>query len=185
MGIVSILIIAVALGIDAFSVAAGIGAGKNQLARRSIFRLSFCFGLFQFMMPVIGWAAGRTVADYIAGYDHWMAFTLLAIVGLKMIKESFGSEQERADSDPTAGWTLIILSIATSIDALAVGLSFAFLKVDVLFASIVIGIICFFMTAVGIFFGRQLGRLFGKRAEIVGGFVLIGIGLKILVEHAM
>jgi putative Mn2+ efflux pump MntP len=183
MNILSIFIIAVALGMDAFSVAIGIGAGSRKLDLRPVFRLSFHFGMFQFLMPIIGWAAGRSIASYIGGYDHWLAFGLLAFVGLKMIKESFATEKEGVMLDATRGWTLIILSIATSIDALAVGLSFAFLNIGIYGASSVIGIVCFVMTAAGMFFGHRLGRLFGKRAEIAGGLVLIAIGVKILCDH--
>jgi len=183
MGILSIFIIAVALGMDAFSVAIGIGAGSRKLNLRPVFRLSFHFGLFQFFMPIIGWAAGRSIAGYIGEYDHWLAFGLLAFVGLKMIKESFSPEEEGAKLDATRGWTLVILSIATSIDALAVGLSFAFLNIGIYSASFVIGIVCFLMTAGGMFFGHRLGRLVGKRAETAGGLVLIAIGIKIICEH--
>ncbi len=183
MDLFSVLIIAVALGMDAFSVAIGIGAaGGDNLLRRG-FRLSFHFGLFQFLMPVAGWMAGRTISGFISNYDHWIAFLLLAYVGGKMVRESFHEEEKRELSDPTRGWTLLMLSVATSIDALAVGFSFALLNVSVWYPSLIIGIVAFVMTAVGISFGGKLGKIFGKRVEAVGGVILIAIGLKILYEH--
>lgn len=169
---------------DALSVAVGIGAAARTLTPGAVLRLAGSFGLFQFAMPLAGWLAGRAVADHISRYDHWVAFLLLALVGGKMIWESFRHEKERAHAgDPTRGMTLLVLSVATSIDALAVGLSLAFLKAPIVHASIVIGIVCFLMTAAGMVFGRKLGELFGKKAELVGGLVLLGIGIKILWDH--
>jgi putative Mn2+ efflux pump MntP len=180
----SIFVIAVGLGMDALSVAIGIGAAARKISAGPVLRLSLSFGLFQFFMPLLGWTAGRTVADLIAGYDHWVAFLLLAGVGGKMIWESF-HEKDGAElaNDPTTGMTLLLLSVATSIDALAVGLSLAFLNIPILAASAVIGVVCFLMTVSGMVFGRKLGRLLGRRAELIGGLVLIGIGIKILAEH--
>jgi putative Mn2+ efflux pump MntP len=180
----SILIIAVGLGMDALSVAVGIGAAARTLTPGAVLRLAGSFGFFQFAMPLAGWLAGRTVAGYISRYDHWVAFLLLAIVGGKMIRESFSHETKRAHAgDPTRGMMLVVLSVATSIDAFAVGLSFAFLKAPIVHAGVVIGIVCFLMTAAGMIFGRKLGELFGKKAELVGGLVLLGIGIKILWDH--
>jgi putative Mn2+ efflux pump MntP len=183
MSFPSILVIAIGLGMDAFSVAIGVGAAARTISFGPVFRLSFSFGLFQVLMPMAGWFAGVSVADIIAGYDHWMAFGLLAFVGGKMIAESFNDEEKVYTTDPTKGLTLIILSVATSIDALAVGLSFAFLKIPVIYPSIIIGIVAFLMTAIGMFFGEKLGKIVGKRVGILAGLILIGIGVKILVEH--
>lgn len=175
---------------DALSVAIGIGAAARMLAPGPVLRLASSFGLFQFAMPLAGWLAGRTVADVISRYDHWVAFLLLALVGGKMIwdslrREGTGREREGGNRspDPTRGLTLLVLSVATSIDAFAVGLSFAFLNAPIVAAGIVIGIICFFMTAAGMVFGRRLGKFFGKKAELAGGLVLLAIGVKILWEH--
>jgi len=180
----SILVIAVGLGMDALSVAIGVGAAARKISAAPVLRMSLSFGLFQFFMPLIGWAAGRTVADLIAGYDHWVAFLLLAGVGGKMIWESFHERDGSVRSnDPTRGMTLLLLSVATSIDALAVGLSLALLNIPILGASILIGVVCFLMTASGMVFGRKLGGILGRRAELIGGLVLIGIGIKILTEH--
>lgn len=183
MSFSSILIIAIGLGMDAFSVAIGVGATSRILSACSVFRLSFSFGLFQVIMPIAGWLAGMSVANIIADYDHWVAFILLAFVGGKMIVESFNEETEVHVTDPTKGIVLLMLSVATSIDALAVGLSFAFLKIPVFYPSIIIGIVAFFMTMVGMLFGEKLGNVIGKRVELLGGLILIGIGVKILIDH--
>ncbi len=190
MDFLSILMIAVGLGMDALSVAVGIGAAARTLTPGAVLRLASSFGFFQFAMPLVGWLAGRTVANHISRYDHWVAFLLLALVGGKMIWESFRHEKgnqgeglENHAPDPTRGMTLLVLSVATSIDALAVGLSLAFLKAPIVHAGVVIGVVCFLMTAAGMIFGRKLGELFGKKAELVGGLVLLGIGIKILRDH--
>ena len=183
MSFLSILIIAIGLGMDAFSVAIGVGASVRAISFMSVFRLSFYFGLFQFLMPVAGWFAGVSVANVIAGYDHWIAFALLVAVGGKMIAESFNREEKVRTTDPTRGLTVIILSVATSIDALAVGFSFALLKTPVLYPSVIIGIVAFVMTMCGMLFGEKLGKMVGKRVEMLGGLILIGIGVKILMEH--
>jgi manganese efflux pump family protein len=179
----SILIIAIGLGMDAFSVAIGAGAVSRTVSLGSVFRLSFHFGMFQTLMPVAGWYAGMTVADIISGYDHWVAFGLLAYVGGKMIVESFSRNEKNFRTDPTKGWTLVILSVATSIDALAVGLSFSFLKVPILYPSIIIGMVAFGMTMVGMLCGKKLGKMMGRKVEMIGGIILVGIGVRILVEH--
>ena len=183
MSCLSILIIAVGLGMDAFSVAVGVGASLRAVSWGAVFRLSSCFGLFQFFMPMAGWFAGVSAANIIAGYDHWIAFGLLSLVGGKMIIELFTGEANVHTADPTKGLTVTILSVATSIDALAVGFSFAFLQLPVFYPSIIIGIVAFVMTACGMLFGEKLGVIFGKRVEIFGGLLLIGIGVKILMEH--
>jgi manganese efflux pump family protein len=183
MSFLSLLVIAISLGMDAFSVAISIGAVSRALSIGPAMRLSSSFGLFQFFMPVAGWFAGTTVVHLIAGYDHWVAFGLLAYVGGKMIMDSFNEKENSRESDPTKGWTLIILSVATSIDAFAVGLSFAFLQIPIIYPSIIIGIVAFIMTMIGILFGGRLGKVIGKKAEFVGGIILIGIGVKILIDH--
>ena len=176
-----ILLIAVALGMDAFSVALGIGAARHRVSLRAILRLSASFGLFQFFMPIAGWLGGMTIAAYIDSYDHWIAFAVLLYVGGKMIHQSFrGEEAPAPGQDPTRGITLIMLSVETSIDALAVGLSMAVMKTPILCPSAVIGIVAFVMTAVGMLFGERLGKMFGRRVEALGGLILVGIGLKIL-----
>lgn len=183
MSFVTIILVAIGLGVDAFSVAIGIGASSEKKSWAPALRLAMAFGLFQFVMPIIGWMAGLTVVEIIGSFDHWIAFALLALVGGKMIHEGFEKENDGEKDDKTRGWPLLMLSIATSIDALAVGFSFSILKMPVVFPSIVIGIVCFLMTVTGMIFGKVLAGLFGKKVEIFGGLVLIAIGVKIVIDH--
>ena len=183
MNLITIFILAIGLGIDAFSVAIGIGSANTKRSWSPMLRLAAAFGLFQFAMPIAGWLAGQTVVDIISDYDHWIAFALLAYVGGKMVWEGFENENDEEKADQTRGLPLLLLSIATSIDALAVGFSFSILKVPILFPATIIGIVCFLMTAIGMLFGKVLARIFGKKVEIFGGIVLIGIGIKILIDH--
>ena len=183
MSFISILLIALALSMDAFSVAMAIGAAGSKLNSYAVLRLATAFGIFQFVMPILGWLLGKTVVSYISDYDHWIAFGLLLIVGLRMIKEYFDKDEKERTKDPTKGWSLLILSIATSIDALAVGVSFAFFDVNIYYTSAVIGVVCFIITALGMIFGKALSRILGRKAVLLGGIVLIGIGIKIVVEH--
>jgi len=179
----SILIIAIGLGMDAFAVAIGAGVALKGHSQASAFRLSSSFGFFQFIMPIIGWSAGVTIETFIHDYDHWLAFILLAAIGGKMIYDALRDGKEVSSSDPTRGLPLLMLSIATSIDALAVGLSLAFLKVPIFYPSVIIGTVAFAMTWTGMAFGERLGRAFGKKVEVAGGLILLGIGVKILLEH--
>ncbi len=170
---------------DAFSVAIAAGMSLGKAHPRQLFRLSFHFGLFQFLMPVVGWLMGTTVERYISSYDHWAAFLLLAYVGGKMIWESVADHNEEFREDPTKWPTLVILSVATSIDALAMGLSMAMLRVPVLFPAAVIGLVAAGVTLLGMRLGRYAGGLIGPWMERVGGLVLIGIGVTIVLEHAV
>jgi len=137
-------------------------------------------------MPVLGWLAGQTLVEITADYDHWAAFILLAIVGGRMIWESFRTGETRSqNTDITKGIILLTLSVATSIDALVVGLSFAFLEISIITASLTIGIVAFVITAIGFLLGRKIGKLIGRRAEAIGGVILIGIGLRILLTHIL
>jgi len=183
MSLLTIFLLAVGLGVDAFSVAIGIGAANKNKSWAPVVRLSFAFGIFQFVMPLIGWLAGSTVVQMIEKFDHWTAFGLLVLVGGKMIWEGFERESDEEKVDQTNGWPLLLLSIATSIDALAVGFSLSLLKTPVLFPALIIGVVCFIMTAIGMIFGKGLARIFGRKVEILGGLVLIAIGVKILMEH--
>ncbi len=168
---------------DAFAVS--LAAGGSGLARgsRATFRLAFHFGLFQFLMPVIGWSIGAGVANRIDAFDHWLAFGLLSFVGIRMVREAVSGEERRYDRDPSRGWSLISLSVATSIDALAVGLSLAMLQVGIWYPSAVIGVVTAGLSFLGVRLGRRLGRALGSRMEIAGGVLLILIGLRILVFH--
>jgi len=185
MSLITVFLVAVGLGIDAFSVAIGIGAVNNKKSWGPALRLAIAFGLFQFIMPIIGWLAGLTVVEIIESFDHWIAFGLLALVGGKMIREGLEKESAQEREDQTRGWSLLMLSVATSIDALAVGFSFSVLKNPILLPAVMIGIVCFLMTVTGMIFGKVLAKLFGKKVEIFGGLVLIAIGVKILIDHSV
>jgi putative Mn2+ efflux pump MntP len=151
------------------------------LTFRPCFRLAFHFGLFQAMMPVIGWLAGLSVQSFVAAWSHWIAFALLLWIGVRMIREAMGAEEdgERA-ADPSRGLTMVALSVATSIDALAVGLTLAMIDVEIWFPSLVIGLVACCFTVAGLFLGKRAGELWGKRVEVAGGILLILIGGKIL-----
>jgi manganese efflux pump family protein len=179
----SVIAIAFGLAMDAFSVAIATGLRLGQATARQTFRLAFHFGLFQFMMPVIGWLAGTTVAGYISAFDHWLALLLLGYVGARMVWASLRGEADSLREDPTRGISLVMLSLATSIDALAVGLSLAFIETPILVPSAVIGIVAAGMTVLGIRIGRRAGDFIGRRVEFVGGLLLVGIGLKIVFDH--
>jgi putative Mn2+ efflux pump MntP len=184
MAPLTLLGIAVGLAMDAFAVALAAGVTLQRVTARHTFRLAWHFGLFQFLMPVIGWLAGLSVAERIAALDHWVAFGLLALIGTKMIWEAIrGDQTPHVAQDPTRGLTLVVLSVATSIDALAVGLSLAFLQVSIWYPALVIGLVAGALTTAGIHLGKRLGTLVGRRVGALGGVILLLIGLKILVEH--
>ena len=182
----SVFLIAIGLSADCFAVALSGGISTNIHSWLKVIRVSFSFGLFQALMPVLGWLAGRTVIEFIADYDHWVAFALLAAVSGRMFYGAFRPERrQEKEADITKGFMLIILSIATSIDALAVGLSFAFLDIDIAVASPIIGAIAFIFTAVGFLLGRKASSVIGRRAEIIGGIILLAIALRILLSHIL
>jgi putative Mn2+ efflux pump MntP len=176
--------IALGLAMDAFSVAIGVSIALGGTSKRQTSRLAWHFGLFQGLMPVFGWLAGTSIRPWIERWDHWLAFVLLGAVGGRLILDSIrGDGIARSRTDPTRGWSLVVLSIATSIDALAVGLSFAALGVEVWTPAAVIGVTAAVMTLLGALGGRALGERFGSRMAVVGGLVLIAIGVWILFEH--
>ncbi len=186
MDLLTLFGIALALAMDAFAVALGTGMNLAKLTGRHLFRLGFHFGLFQALMPVIGWLAGIGLQQKIAAWDHWIAFGLLAFVGGHMLWEARSeAHEEKADQDPTRGMSLVILSVATSIDALAVGFSLSVLGVSIWTPALVIGLVAGVLTVAGMLLGRRAGDQWGPRVEIAGGLILIGIGVKILVEHLM
>jgi putative Mn2+ efflux pump MntP len=176
--------IAFGLGMDACAVAAATGVSLRKVTGHHVFRLAWHFGLFQFLMPILGWLAGRSAAAFVQTWDHWIAFGLLLLIGGKMLYEAgFRGEEELFHKDPTRGWSLVGLSVATSIDALAVGASLAFLNVTIWIPAIIIGLVAGLLTLLGIRFGQKLGAKFGRKLEFAGGLVLWGIGVKILLEH--
>ncbi len=168
---------------DAFAVAIVAGLTLATITPRHVFRLAFHFGLFQFLMPILGWFLGYGLNRQLAAYDHWLAFLLLAYVGGKMLWHACRGDSPDEHFDPTRGVHLIILSVATSIDALAVGFSLALLGVSVWGPAVIIGLVAAGLTTVGITFGSRLGNRVGRWAEAAGGTVLLLIGLRILVSH--
>ncbi|NLI79521.1 MAG: manganese efflux pump [Candidatus Riflebacteria bacterium] len=174
--------IAAALGCDAFAV--GLAVGTRDPDRRQRFRLWFHFGLFQFLMTMGGWYLGRSVIVYIAAWDHWIAFGLLAFIALRMLRESLAREADGEDtparSDPTRGWPLVALSFATSFDALGVGFGMSMATSSLVWESVVIGLVAAAMTWSGLFLGKRLSLAFGKRVETVGAIILLGIAFKLL-----
>lgn len=183
MEIITVLFIAVALSMDAFAVSIASGLTVKHLKVRHALRIAVFFGSFQAIMPLIGWSAGFSLRDFISSVDHWVAFGLLSIIGLKMIFESFKMNSEEKSTDSLNIYTLLILSVATSIDALAVGLSLAFLNVSIVTPAIIIGIVTFMFSLAGFFIGGRFGHFFEKKIEVAGGLILIGIGVKILIQH--
>jgi manganese efflux pump family protein len=180
-----VLLIALSLSADCFALALGVSCSSPGWRPIQAIRTAFTFGAFQTLMPIIGWAIGRSFIDLISGYDHWAAFILLLIIGLRMFWEASRSGDEGRKTDITRGVTLIVLGVATSIDALAIGLSFAFLKLNIWIASGIIGVVTFGVTNAGFYAGRKIGSLFGKWAKVFGGVVLVGLGLKILITHLL
>ena len=176
--------IAVGLAMDALAVAVVCSISLRRVSLRQVFRLGFHFGLFQGMMPILGWWLGSAAFRYIAVWDHWVAFGLLSFVGGKAIyRAQWGMKEEGGKGDPTRGVSLVVYSVATSIDALAVGLSLAALKVSIWIPALVIGLTTATLTTLGMLLGSRIGSHFGRRLEVLGGLVLIGIGVKVLVSH--
>jgi manganese efflux pump family protein len=180
-----LLLIALSLAVDCFAVAVSGSITQGRFSRGQLWRLAGAFGGAQFLMNLAGWFAGRTVVEFIAAYDHWVAFVLLAIVGGRMIWEFFKADGGQKGADITRGWLLVTMALATSLDSLAVGLSFAFIDVNVWAASITIGVVALVVALVGGLLGAKLGELFGRWARLAGGIVLIGIGLRILITHLL
>jgi putative Mn2+ efflux pump MntP len=185
MDFISIFIIALALSMDAFAVAVTNGIIISRIQIRHYMRIAFFFGLFQGVMPVIGWAAGSHFRDAIQPIDHWIAFGLLTAVGGKMIYEALTVSEIGQESKTNCLHfpTLLLMSLATSIDALAAGISFAVLDVYIVKPALIIGGVTVAMSVLGIKIGDTVGHLFENYIEIVGGIMLFGIGLKILIEH--
>jgi len=180
------LLIALGLAMDCFAVSLGVGTTPIPLSRRLIFRITYHFGLFQGGMTVLGWLAGSTIVNLIAGFDHWIAFVLLGWVGGRMIFSGMkNGEEDLYVEDPSRGKSLVMLSVATSIDALAVGLSLAVLQVNIWRSALAIGLTSTLLSVIGLYLGDRLSRRFGRRMEMLGGLVLNVIGIRILVTHLM
>jgi putative Mn2+ efflux pump MntP len=182
MDILSIILIAFGLAMDAFAVSITSGITIKQLKINNALKIAFFFGAFQAIMPLVGWLAGLSLREFIANIDHWIAFGLLSFIGCKMIYEAVTLQSEEKETNPLNVYVLLMLSVATSIDALAVGVSFAFLNIAIITPIIVIGAITFILSFLGVFIGDRIGHFFENKIEIAGGLILIGIGVKILVQ---
>jgi len=181
--IFTVTLIGIGLAMDCFAVSITSGITIKNLRINNALQIALFFGSFQALMPVIGWFAGLGLRDFITGVDHWVAFGLLSLIGLKMIYESAKLESGKKEIDPLNIYVLSMLSIATSIDALAIGVSFAFLKISLVTSIIVIGTITFLLSFIGVFVGNRAGHFFENKIELAGGLILIGMGTKILIEH--
>lgn len=182
MGVLSIFLTAFALSMDAFAVSVTKGITLRKINFKIAFKIALFFGLFQGLMPLIGWSLGISFESYIKFLDHWIALLLLSFIGIKMILDAKNDDDEKVSST-LDNKELILLSIATSIDALAVGVSFAFLNVDIIPICTAIGIVTFITCFIGVLIGKKLGSLFKSYAQIIGGVILIFIGLNIFNEH--
>ena len=183
MGIISILLIAVGLAMDSLAVSIRGGIVMRPFRMRQSLRLDLTMGIFQGGMTLLGWLMGVSFSSYITAFDHWIAFILLGFLGGKMIYESFGEEETTISSFSTK--TLLTLGVATSIDALAVGVSMAFLKTSIYFPAFIIGFVTFALSLIGVISGYRFGKIKGINVELFGGIILIAIGVKILIEHLM
>lgn len=179
---VTVMIIAFGLAMDAFAVSVANGIKMKQNRTNSALKIAVFFGGFQAFMPLIGWSTGLGLRELISGVDHWVAFGLLFLIGSKMVYESMKTEQDEKVSALSLS-ALLLLSVATSIDALAVGVSFAFLNISIVAPVIVIGLVTFVLSFVGVSFGNRLGHFFENKIETAGGLILIVIGIKVLIEH--
>ncbi|MBX9244653.1 manganese efflux pump [Actinotalea ferrariae] len=180
----TLLLIALGVSADAFAVALGKGLHIRRLSARDAGAIAVAFGLFQALMPVLGWLLGSGLRDYITEVDHWVAFALLTLIGAKMLHEALSSQEDReVDEDHIGLRELLVLSVATSIDALAVGISFAFLEVNIAAAALMIGFVTALVSLAGVLIGHRAGTRFRGPAEIAGGLILIAIGVRILLEH--
>jgi putative Mn2+ efflux pump MntP len=183
VALITIIIIAIGLAMDAFTVSIVSGAAYKQLHVKHALRIALFFGGFQAIMPLIGFLAGLSIKSYITSYDHWVAFGLLSAVGGKMIYESFKIKTAEKNFNPSNIFVLLVLSVATSIDALAIGITLSFLRVSLAAAVGIIGLVTFVLSYLGVFIGKKYGHFFENKIEAVGGLILIALGVKILFDH--
>ncbi|MBQ6991983.1 MAG: manganese efflux pump [Clostridia bacterium] len=182
MGILEVVLIAIGLAMDAFAVSICKGLSMKKMSCKKAIIVAGYFGIFQGLMPVIGYFLGTTFESLVTKVDHWIAFGLLVFIGINMLKEAFSNESENCN-DNVDFKTMVVLAIATSIDALAVGITFAFLKTNIVLASILIAIITFTVCIIGVKIGNKFGDKYERKSETVGGLILIFMGIKILLEH--
>ncbi len=185
MDYISIVVIAIGLAMDAFAVSIAAGVSLKCFQAKPAFRVALFFGFFQAIMPYLGWLAGSSFSKSIALYDHWVVFFLLLFIGGKMIYESFIITKAESSCDPNNIINVFLLAIATSIDALAVGISFSILDQQIIEPIIIIGVITFVLTLFGVYIGSKIGSIFENKIEFLGGIILIAIGTKILLEHLL
>ena len=183
MELLAVVAIAVGLAMDTFAVSIVTGAAYKQLHIRHTLRMAGFFGGFQAFMPVVGYLAGLTARQYVSNYDHWIAFGILAAVGLKMIYESFKIKEERRTPNPANLAVVFALAVATSIDALAVGITLSLITSAIALAVIIIGVVTFGLSFAGVYIGKKFGHFFEGGIEAIGGLVLIGLGIKIVLQH--
>jgi putative Mn2+ efflux pump MntP len=181
--LLTVIFIAIGLAMDAFAVSIATGAGFRQLHIRHALRMAVFFGAFQAVMPVLGWLAGLSFEAAIEAYDHWVAFAILTAIGLKMLYEAVKIEQAENPSNPANLAILLTLSVATSVDALAVGITLSLITTSIAAAVVIIGLVTFGLSFFGCVVGKRIGHLFENKIEVVGGCILIAIGVKILVAH--
>ncbi len=183
MDLITILLIAVGLSFDTFAVSISSGLTIRHIRFFQAVKIAFTLAFFQSLMPLIGWILGNQVSGLIANYDHWVAFGLLSVLGMKMAYESLKKDEENSNFNPLNLVVLLGMAVATSIDALVVGVSFALIEINIYWSILIIGVVTFLVSMVGMLFGKKVGGKLGKRMEIIGGVILIGIGLKILLSH--
>lgn len=181
MGLIEVIFIGIGLSMDAFAVAVSSGLTMKKILLRNVLKLSLCFGLFQAIMPLIGWFAACSFCKYIEMFDGWIALILLGFIGGKMLYDGLKNDEESTDTDYTGLWSLLILGVATSIDALMVGVTFVthYKGAEILLPITIIGLTTLLLSASGVYLGKKFGDLLGNKAEITGGIILILIGLKI------
>ena len=181
MDFIQLLMLSISLAMDAFAVSVTSGILLRRPTPGPVLKIAVFFGGFQALMPTLGWLLGRTVADYVESLDNWIAFLILGFIGGKMIWEAFRTGEEQEESaDPAATGRLLVMAVATSIDAFAVGMSLALLDVGILSSALIIGLVTFFLCLMGVLLGRFLGALWRKGAMVAGGIILLGLGVHIL-----
>lgn len=182
---IGIFLIAVGLAMDAFAVSICKGLSMKKISLKKLLIIALYFGVFQAIMPVIGYFLGESFETFVTSIDHWIALVLLSFIGINMIREAVGKSEEDNKNDDTSFKTMLILAVATSIDALAVGITFAFLETNIIIIASIIGVVTFAISAIGVIVGNKFGDKYEKRAEIFGGVILILMGIKILLEHLL
>jgi putative Mn2+ efflux pump MntP len=183
--LLSLILIAVGLAMDSFAVSITMGIVLKRIQLRAMGKISLLFAFFQGLMPVLGWLIGQAFEQYIKAYDHWVAFGLLLLIGGRMVYEALSDSSQTPCLNPHCNKTIATLAVATSIDALAVGISFSMLDIEIIMPAFLIGIITFAFAFMGLTIGIKLGSRFSTKVELIGGLILIGIGLKILLEHTV